>query len=71
MEVPVKFIVGDIDMTYNSVGIQNYIHKGKFKKDVPHPENVIIMPGVWHFLHEEKPDEINQHIHDFFRRENY
>nr|XP_043630680.1 epoxide hydrolase A-like [Erigeron canadensis] len=68
VEVPVKFIVGDIDLTYNSMGVQNYIHKGGFKKDVPLLEDVVIMQGVGHFLHEEKPDEINEHIHHFFKK---
>ncbi|KAI3771497.1 hypothetical protein L6452_02662 [Arctium lappa] len=68
VKVPTKFIVGDIDLTYNTMGIQDYIHKGGFKKDVPLLEDVIIMQDVGHFLHEEKPDEINQHIHQFFKQ---
>ena len=28
VKVPVKFIVGDQDLTYNSVGTKDFIHKG-------------------------------------------
>lgn len=66
MQVPTKFIVGDLDLTYNSMGVQDYIHKGEFKNNVPFLKEVIILQGVGHFLHEEKPDEINEHIHNFF-----
>lgn len=67
-ESTVKFIVGDLDLTYNSFGAKDYIEKGGFKNNVPLLEDVIILKGVGHFLHEENPDEINQHIHQFFRK---
>ncbi|CAI9274925.1 unnamed protein product [Lactuca saligna] len=35
VKVPVKFIVGDLDLTYNSMGARDYIEKGGFTKDVP------------------------------------
>ncbi|CAL5413091.1 unnamed protein product [Camellia sinensis] len=66
--VPVKFIVGDLDLTYNSSGTKEYIHGGGFKRDVPFLQEVVIMEGVAHFLHEEKADEINKHIHSFFQK---
>ncbi|GFZ13977.1 alpha/beta-Hydrolases superfamily protein [Actinidia rufa] len=66
VKVPVKFMVGDLDLTYNSPGTKDYIHNGGFKKDVPFLQEVVVIKGVAHFLHEEKPDEVNQHIHDFF-----
>lgn len=67
IEVPVKFIVGDLDLTYNLVGVKDYINKGGFKKNVPLLEDVVILKGVAHFLQQEKPDEVNQHIHVFFQ----
>ncbi|KAK9052940.1 hypothetical protein SSX86_029570 [Deinandra increscens subsp. villosa] len=67
VKVPVKFIVGDLDLTYNTMGVKDYIEKGGFKKDVPLLEDVIILKGVAHFLHEEKPDEINEYIDHFFK----
>ncbi|XP_024995457.1 uncharacterized protein LOC112528667 [Cynara cardunculus var. scolymus] len=67
VKVPVKFIVGDLDQTYHTMGVKEYIEKGGFKKDVPLLEDVIILQGVGHFLQEEKPDEINKHIHQFFK----
>ena len=66
IKVPVKFIVGDLDLTYNLVGTKDYIHKGGFKKDVPFLEEIVVMEGVGHFINEERADEINQHIYDFF-----
>ncbi|XP_034228370.1 epoxide hydrolase A-like [Prunus dulcis] len=68
VKVPVKFIVGDQDLTYNSVGIKDFIHKGGFKKYVPLLEEVVVMEGVAHFINQERPDEINKHIHDFIAK---
>lgn len=68
IEVPTKFIVGDMDLTYHFPGTQDYIHKGGFKKDVPNLEEVIVMEGAAHFINQEKPDEINSHIYDFIRK---
>lgn len=65
---PVKFIVGDLDLTYNAPGTKDYIHKGGLKKIVPSLQEVIVLQDVAHFIHEEKPDEINKHIHDFFHK---
>ena len=65
-EVPVKFIIGDLDITYNGVGAKDYIHKGGLKKDVPSLEELVVMEGVGHFIVEEKSDEITKHICDFF-----
>ncbi|KAL3351161.1 hypothetical protein AABB24_019659 [Solanum stoloniferum] len=67
VKVPVKFIVGDLDLTYNSPGAKDYINKGEMKKNVPLLEKVVILENVGHFLQQEKPDEINKHIHDFFK----
>lgn len=68
IKVPVKFIVGDLDLTYNAPGTKDYIHKGGLKKVVPLLQEVIVLKDVAHFIHEEKPDEINKHIHGFFRK---
>ncbi|KAM1379997.1 hypothetical protein ACFX2I_021792 [Malus domestica] len=68
VKVPVKFIVGDQDLIYNSLGAQDFIHKGGFKKYVPLLEEVVVLEGVAHFLQQEKPDEISKHIHDFVKK---
>ncbi|XP_002516953.3 epoxide hydrolase A [Ricinus communis] len=68
VKVPVKFIVGDQDLTYNSLGNKAYIEKGGFKRDVPFLEEVVIMEGVAHFINQEKAEEINKHIYDFFQK---
>ncbi|XP_047269315.1 epoxide hydrolase A [Capsicum annuum] len=68
IQVPVKFIVGDVDLTYNTPGVKEYIHKGGFRKMVPFLQEVVIMEGVAHFINQEKPEEINDHIYDFFQK---
>ncbi|EXC03945.1 Epoxide hydrolase 2 [Morus notabilis] len=68
IKVPVKFIVGDLDLTYNSFGAKDYVHKGGFKRDVPFLQEVVIMEGVGHFINQERPQEINHHIYDFFNK---
>ncbi|WCJ23460.1 alpha/beta-Hydrolases superfamily protein [Euphorbia peplus] len=68
VKVPVKFIVGDQDLTYNSLNNKDYIEKGAFKKNVPFLQEVVVMEGVAHFIQQEKPTEISNHISDFFQK---
>jgi pimeloyl-ACP methyl ester carboxylesterase len=68
VKVPVKFIVGDLDITYNIPGVQDYIHQGGFKKDVPFLQEVVVMEGAGHFINQEKAEEINAHIYDFINK---
>ena len=70
IKVPVKFIVGDLDITYNIPGVQDYITKGGLKKHVPFLQEVAIMEGVAHFLNQEKPEEVSSHIYDFIKKFN-
>lgn len=67
IKVPVKFIVGDLDLTYCSGGAKDYIHKGGLKKLVPLLQEVVVLEGVAHFLLQERPEEITAHIHDFIK----
>ncbi|XP_042404460.1 epoxide hydrolase A-like isoform X1 [Zingiber officinale] len=67
INVPVKFIVGDLDLTYHAPGAQDFIHKGGLKNFVPSLKEVVVMEGVGHFINEEKPDEISEHISDFIK----
>ncbi|CAK9170053.1 unnamed protein product [Ilex paraguariensis] len=68
VKVPVKFIVGDLDLTYHIPGTKEYIHNGGFLKDVPLLEKVVVMEGAAHFINQEKAEEINKHIYDFFQK---
>ena len=68
VKVPVKFIVGDLDLTYHMPGVKDYVDKGGMKKDVPLLQDVVILEGVGHFLQEEQPEVINKHIHDFLQK---
>ncbi|KAI7725497.1 hypothetical protein M8C21_029369 [Ambrosia artemisiifolia] len=66
--VPTKFIIGDQDLVYYMPGMKDYIHNGGFHKDVPLLEEVVVMEGVAHFINQEKPNEINKHLIEFFRK---
>ncbi|GFZ13980.1 alpha/beta-Hydrolases superfamily protein [Actinidia rufa] len=68
VKVPVKFIVGDLDLVYSIPGIKEYIHNGGFQRDVPLLEEVVVMEGVTHFINLEKPEEISKHIHEFIKK---
>ncbi|XP_039160436.1 epoxide hydrolase A [Eucalyptus grandis] len=68
IEVPVKFIVGDLDLTYHIPGVKEYINGGGFKQAVPNLEEVVVMEGVAHFLQQEKPRDVTSHIHDFIKK---
>ncbi|CAN6690459.1 unnamed protein product [Malus baccata var. baccata] len=68
IKVPVKFIVGELDIAYNIPGVQAYIHKGGFKRDVPFLQEVVVMEDAAHFIAQEKPDEVSQHVYDFIKK---
>uniref|UniRef100_A0A0D9UZ71 soluble epoxide hydrolase n=1 Tax=Leersia perrieri TaxID=77586 RepID=A0A0D9UZ71_9ORYZ len=68
VKVPTKFIVGDLDLTYNTPGVKDYIHKGGLKANVPNLEDVVVMEGVSHFINQEKPNEVSDHICGFFSK---
>jgi pimeloyl-ACP methyl ester carboxylesterase len=67
--VPTKFVVGgDGDLTYHYAGIQDYLHKGGFKADVPILKDVVVVPSAGHFIQQEKADEVSNHIYDFIAK---
>ncbi|KAL6954929.1 hypothetical protein U1Q18_020041 [Sarracenia purpurea var. burkii] len=68
IKVPVKFVVGDKDVTYTTPGVKDYVHSGAFKRVVPFLEEVVVMEGVSHFLNQQKPEEISALIYDFIQR---
>lgn len=68
IKVPVKFIVGDLDLTYNTPGVKEYIHNGGFRREVPYLQEMVVMEGVAHFINQERPEEINAHIYDFIKK---
>lgn len=68
VKVPVKFIIGEFDITYNTPGAKEYIHNGRFNKDVPLLEEFVVLKGVGHFINQERPDEINDHIVHFIQK---
>ncbi|KAK3159992.1 hypothetical protein QOZ80_1BG0053890 [Eleusine coracana subsp. coracana] len=68
VKVPTKFIIGDLDITYNMPGVKDFINKGGFKASVPNLEDVVVMEGVGHFINQEKPKEVSDHICEFFSK---
>lgn len=68
VKVPVKFITGNLDAVYTSLGTKNYIESGAFKKDVPNLEEVIVQEGVAHFNNQEAADDVSNHIYDFISK---
>ncbi|XP_027063300.1 epoxide hydrolase 2-like [Coffea arabica] len=68
VKVPTKFVVGELDLTYHMPGVQEYIHKGGFKRDVPLLEEVVVVKDAAHFINQERPDEVSKHIHDFIKQ---
>lgn len=68
VRVPVKFVVGDLDLTYHFPGAKEYIHNGGFKRDVPFLEEVVVMEDTAHFINQERPHEISTQIHDFIKK---
>ncbi|TVU22434.1 hypothetical protein EJB05_32128, partial [Eragrostis curvula] len=71
VKVPAKFIVGDLDLTYYMPGVKDFIHKGGLKASVPNLEDVVVMEGVGHFINQEKPKEVSDHILEFFSKFRY
>ncbi|KAL9237701.1 hypothetical protein vseg_012221 [Gypsophila vaccaria] len=67
VKVPVKFIIGDLDLTYYLPGVKEYLDNGGMKKDVPLLQDVVILEGVGHFLQQETPDVVTRHIYDFIK----
>ncbi|KAL5561423.1 hypothetical protein UlMin_031170 [Ulmus minor] len=68
VKVPTKFILGDLDLTYQFPGMKDYIHNGGFKQDVPSLEEVVVMEGAAHFINQEKGEEISTHIYEFIKK---
>ncbi|KAI5076835.1 hypothetical protein GOP47_0008900 [Adiantum capillus-veneris] len=68
--VPSIFIIGDRDLLYEFPGAKDYIHGG-MAADVPFLKETIVLEGVQHFLHLEKPEVVNDHILSFFKGFSY
>ncbi|XVF31405.1 hypothetical protein REPUB_Repub16aG0143200 [Reevesia pubescens] len=67
VKVPVKYIAGDLDSVYTTLGMKKYVQSGGFKRDVPLLDEVVVMEGVGHFINQERAEEINSHIYDFIK----
>ncbi|KAK7333012.1 hypothetical protein VNO80_29772 [Phaseolus coccineus] len=68
VQVPVKFITGELDMVYTSLNMKEYIHGGGFKENVPNLEEVIVQKEVGHFNNQEAAEEISNYIYDFINK---
>ncbi|KAL5557624.1 hypothetical protein UlMin_039860 [Ulmus minor] len=63
--VPTKFIIGDKDIGFESLGTKEYVLGDVFKSYVPDLE-VVILDGH-HFIQQEKPVEVSNQILSFLR----
>jgi pimeloyl-ACP methyl ester carboxylesterase len=68
IKVPVKFIIGDLDLTYHIPWTQDFISMGDSNKFVPLLDDVVIMKDVGHFINEEKPNETNEIVINFIKK---
>nr|XP_043606791.1 epoxide hydrolase A-like [Erigeron canadensis] len=68
INVPVKFVVGELDLVYSIPGVKEYIHNGGFHKYVPMLEEVVVIKGAAHFITQEVPDKVNKNIYDFLQK---
>ncbi|KAK7392041.1 hypothetical protein VNO78_20467 [Psophocarpus tetragonolobus] len=68
VNVPVKFITGEVDLVYTAPGMKEYIHNGGFKKDVPTLEEVVVQEGVAHFNNQEAAEDVTNHIYNFIKK---
>ncbi|KAI4301749.1 hypothetical protein L6164_034996 [Bauhinia variegata] len=68
VKVPVKFIIGELDVVYTIHGIKEYIEGDGFKKDVPNLEQVVVQEGVCHFNHQEAAEDVSNHIYNFISK---
>lgn len=66
--MPVKFVVGDLDMVYTTPGMKEFVNSGAFKHYVPLLEEVVVMEGAGHFINQEKAEEISNHISDYISK---
>ncbi|CAA7388854.1 unnamed protein product [Spirodela intermedia] len=68
VKVPTMFMVGDLDLVYHMPGVQEYIHKGGFQRDVPFLQDVVVMESVGHFINQERGPEVSDHIYNFIKK---
>ncbi|KAI9086420.1 hypothetical protein K1719_031504 [Acacia pycnantha] len=68
VKAPVRFITGELDIVYTSMGNQDFVHGGGFKELVPNLEQVIVQKEVGHFNNQEAAEEVSNHIYDFINK---
>lgn len=61
---PTIFITASKDVVYALPGAQDYI-RTKMKAFVPNLEEIIVLEGAHHFMHEEEAEAVNGHILKF------
>ncbi|XP_073112637.1 epoxide hydrolase 2 [Elaeis guineensis] len=66
VEVPALVVMGEKDYYLKFPGVEDYIRSGIVKSFVPDLE-IIYMPEGSHFVQEQFPDQVNQHIIKFLK----
>lgn len=67
IKVATKFIVGDKDVGFDSLGTREYVLGDVFKSYVPNLEVVILEDGH-HFIQQEKPQQVSNEILSFLSK---
>ncbi|CAM6104908.1 unnamed protein product [Calypogeia fissa] len=65
INTPNLFVVGDLDICYTMA--RGYFQTPAFKHFVPNLKDLVVLPGLSHFLAEEVPDKINPLILKFLK----
>ncbi|KAK6918880.1 Alpha/beta hydrolase fold-1 [Dillenia turbinata] len=64
---PTLLLMGEKDYVLRLAGMEDYIRSGKMKEPVLNLE-IIFMPEGSHFVQEQFPEEVNQHILTFLKK---
>jgi len=48
--------------------MKNFVHGGRLKKFTPFLDEVVVIEDGHHFIQQEKPSEVSDHILKFFGR---
>ncbi|EHA8588462.1 bifunctional epoxide hydrolase 2 [Cocos nucifera] len=66
VQVPALLVLGEKDYYLKFPGVEDYIRSGMVKSFVPDLE-IIYMPEGSHFVQEQFPDQVNQHMIKFLK----
>ena len=63
VEVPTLFLAGEQDVVIAGANVEQLT--GSMSRVVNDLKDVVLLPGIGHWVQQEKPDEVNQIMSDF------